>query len=102
MQFDHLRVDLIRGLRHAQNAAGNLRGLEHDLGRDALVDDGLLLVRGGHEFRDDTAVEMFVGDHPANENNADADRKAELRAYSGFEGKFEARHPGWNLMTRFG
>src|SRR5262249_54037027 len=96
VKFGQVRLDLGRALRYAKVAAGDLRGLQHDLGRDALVGDGLLLVGGGHKPRDKSTAEVLADDHGCDQDDADADRKAELRAYSGFEREFEARHPGWD------
>ena len=90
LQLREQRTDLICRLCPAKFAAGNLRGLHHDLGHDALVHDRLLLVGGRHQARDKAAAEMLAGDHAGEQNDAKADRQAELRPNSDFEGKFAA------------
>ena len=52
--------------------------------------DRLLLVGGRHKIRDKAAAEVLADDHAGEQNDAKADRKAELRPNSNFEGKSAA------------
>ena len=98
LQLNKLSINLIGRLSLSNVAASNLRGLHHNLGHGGLVHNGLLSVRDCHEPSDKPAAEMLAGDHSANENDSDADRKADLRSNSKFQRKFDALHPkvlGW-------
>ena len=90
LKLRKLGVDLLRRLRPAEFAAGDLRILHHDLGHDALVHDRLLLVGGRNQTRDKTAAEVFADNHGAKQDDAEAYRQAELRPNPEFEGKSAA------------
>jgi hypothetical protein len=66
--------------------------LQHDVGRDAFVQDRLLPVCGRDQARDETAAQVLADEHRGKEQDAKADRQAKLRPNSEFEGQSVARH----------
>jgi hypothetical protein len=92
LQLRQMLVDLPDRLGASNVAAGDLRGLQHDVGRDAFVQDRLLPVCGRDQARDETAAQVLADEHRGKEQDAKADRQAKLRPNSEFEGQSVARH----------